>query len=182
MERTQEKLQQLGPVTERMQNEFLTLIIARVYNIIDRAGGFPPIPPELADIITEEDIQVDYISPLAQAQKMSGLVNIEQAIAFVGQMAQIWPEVTKKVDPIKTVAKYFENVGAPAVIQRSDEDTMAVIMQEQQEMARQQELQEGLAMAQAAAPAADAAKNLTEAAQSTNPALASWLGVAGEFE
>ena len=38
------------------------------------------------------------------------------------------------------------------------------------------------AMAQAAAPAADAAKNLTEAAQSTNPALASWLGVAGEFE
>ena len=123
------------------------------------------------------------LRPLEDISSSSGsLVNIEQAIAFVGQMAQIWPEVTKKVDPIKTVAKYFENVGAPAVIQRSDEDTMAVIMQEQQEMARQQELQEGLAMAQAAAPAADAAKNLTEAAQSTNPALASWLGVAGEFE
>jgi len=59
---------------------------------------------------------------------------------------------------------------------------MEVLMQEQQEMARQQELQEGLAMAQAAAPAADAAKNLTEAAQATNPALSSWLGVAGEFE
>ena len=182
MERTQEKLQQLGPVTERMQNEFLTLIINRVYNIIDRAGGFPPIPDELADVITEEDIQVDYISPLAQAQKMSGLVNIEQAIAFVGQMAQIWPEVTKKVDPLRTIGKYFENVGAPAVIQRSDEDAMEVLMQEQQEMARQQELQEGLAIAQAAAPAADAAKNLTEAAQATNPALSSWLGVAGEFE
>ena len=164
-----------------MQNEFLTLIIARVYNIIDRAGGFPPIPPELVDVISEEDIEVDYISPLAQAQKMSGLVNIEQAIAFVGQMAQIWPEVTKKVDPLRTVSKYFENVGAPAIIQRSDEETQEILAQEQQEMARQQELQEGLAMAQAAAPAADAAKNLTEAVQSPNQALSSWLGVAGDI-
>lgn len=182
MERTQEKLQQLGPVTERMQDEFLTLIINRVYNIIDRAGGFPPIPDELMDVITEEDIEVDYISPLAQAQKMSGLVNVEQSIAFVAQMAQIWPEVTKKVDPLKTVSKYFEMLGAPAIIQRADEEVQELIMQEQQEMARQQQLQEGLAVAQAAAPAADAAKNLTEAAQSANPALNSWLGVAGEFE
>ena len=182
MERTQEKLQQLGPVTERMQDEFLTLIIGRVYNLIDRAGGFPPIPDELMDVITEEDIEVDYISPLAQAQKMSGLVNVEQAIAFVGQMAQIWPEVVKKVDPLSTVSKYFEMLGAPAVMQRANEEVQELIAQEQQEMARQQQLQEGLAVAQAAAPAADAAKNLTEAAQSTNPALTSWLGVAGEFE
>ena len=182
MERTQEKLQQLGPVTERMQDEFLTVIITRVYNLIERAGGFPPIPDELADVITEQDIEVDYISPLAQAQKMSGLVNIEQGIAQVAQMAQIWPEVTKKIDPLNTISKYFEMLGAPAIMQRSNEVVQELIAQEQNEMARQQQLQEGLAMAQAAAPAADAAKNLTEAANDTNPALSSWLGVAGEFE
>ena len=49
MERTQEKLQQLGPVVERLQDEFLTLILQRVYNIIDRSGGFPPVPEELQD-------------------------------------------------------------------------------------------------------------------------------------
>ena len=182
MERTQEKLQQLGPVTERMQDEFLTVIITRVYNLIERAGGFPPIPDELADVITEQDIEVDYISPLAQAQKMSGLVNIEQGIAQVAQMAQIWPEVTKKIDPLNTISKYFEMLGAPAIMQRSNEVVQELIAQEQEEMARQQQLQENLAMAQAAAPAADAAKNLTEAANDTNPALSSWLGVAGEFE
>lgn len=182
MERTQEKLQQLGPVTERMQDEFLTVIITRVYNLIERAGGFPPIPDELADVITEQDIEVDYISPLAQAQKMSGLVNIEQGIAQVAQMAQIWPEVTKKIDPLNTISKYFEMLGAPAIMQRSNEVVQELIAQEQNEMARQQQLQENLAMAQAAAPAADAAKNLTEAANDTNPALSSWLGVAGEFE
>lgn len=179
MERTQEKMQQLGPVSERFQDEFLTLIISRVYNIINRSGGFPSIPEELQDIIGDEDIEIDYISPLAQAQKMSGLVNVEQAIAQVAQMAQIWPEVVKKVDPLATVSKYFEMLGAPAVMQRSNEAVQEIIEQEQKAMQEQQELQEGLAMAEAAAPAAEAAKNLTEAANDGNPAVNSWLGVSG---
>ena len=182
MERTQEKMQQLGPVSERFQDEFLTLIIGRVYNIINRSGGFPPIPEELQDIIGDEDIEIDYISPLAQAQKMSGLVNVEQAIAQVAQMAQIWPEVVKKVDPLATVSKYFEMLGAPAVMQRSNEAVQEIIEQEQKAMQEQQELQEGLAMAEAAAPAAEAAKNLTEAANDSNPALTSWLGVPGGWD
>lgn len=179
MERTQEKMQQLGPVSERFQDEFLTLVISRVYNIINRSGGFPPIPEELQDIIGDEDIEIDYISPLAQAQKMSGLVNVEQAIAQVAQMAQIWPEVVKKVDPLATVSKYFEMLGAPAVMQRSQEAVEELVKQEQQAMQEQKELQEGIAVAQAAAPAADAAKNLTEAANDGNPAVNSWLGVSG---
>lgn len=179
MERTQEKMQQLGPVSERFQDEFLTLIISRVYNIVNRSGGFPPIPEELQDIIGDEDIEIDYISPLAQAQKMSGLVNVEQAIAQVAQMAQIWPEVVKKVDPLATVSKYFEMLGAPAVMQRSNEAVQEIIEQEQKAMQEQQELQKGLAIAASAAPAAEAAKNLTEAANDGNPAVNSWLGVSG---
>lgn len=182
MERTQEKLQQLGPVVERLQDEFLSVAIQRVYNIIDRSGGFPPIPEELIDVISEEDIEVDYISPLAQAQKMSGLVNIEQGIAQVAQMAQLWPEVLKKVDPIATIAKYFEMLGAPAVMQRSNEVVAELIEQEQKAMQEQQQMAEGMAMAQAAAPLADAAKNMTEAANDANPALTSWLGVPGGWE
>lgn len=182
MERTQEKLQQLGPVVERLQDEFLTLVIQRVYNIIDRSGGFPPVPEEILEVIGEEDIEVDYISPLAQAQKMSGLVNIEQGIAQVAQMAQLWPEVLKKVDPLATISKYFEMLGAPAVMQRSNEVVMEIIAQEQKAMQEQQEMAEGMAAAQAMAPLADAAKNMTEAANDSNPALTSWLGVPGGWE
>lgn len=182
MERTQEKLQQLGPVVERLQDEFLTMVIQRVYNIIERSGGFPPIPQELLEVIGDENIEVDYISPLAQAQKMSGLVNIEQGIAQVAQMAQLWPEVLKKVDPLATISKYFEMLGAPAVMQRSNEAVMEIIAQEQKAMQEQQEMAEGLAAAQAMAPLADAAKNMTEAANDSNPALTSWLGVPGGWE
>ena len=65
---------------------------------------------------------------------------------------------------------------------RSDEEVQEMLKQEQQEMQRQQEMQEGLAMAQAAAPAAEAAKNLTAAANDSNPAITSWLGVPGGWE
>lgn len=182
MERTQEKLQQLGPVTERLQDEFLTLIIQRVYNIVDRSGGFPPVPEELAELIGEEDVEVDYISPLAQAQKMSGLVNIEQGLATVAQMAQLWPAVVKKVDPLGTISKYFEMLGAPAAMQRSNEAVQKLLEAEQQAMEEQKAMQEGMAMAQAAAPLADAAKNMTEAANDANPAMTSWMGVPGGWE
>ena len=182
MERTQEKLQQLGPVVERLQDEFLTLVIQRVYNIIERSGGFPPIPEELQDVIGEADIEVDYISPLAQAQKMSGLVNIEQAIAQTAQMAQIWPEVTKKIDPLGAIAKYFEMLGVPAAALRSDEAVEQMLKAEQEEAQRQQQMQEGLAVAQATAPVADAAKNLTAAANDANPAISSWMGIPGGWD
>lgn len=182
MERTQEKLQQLGPVVERLQDEFLNPVIHRVYSIIERSGGFPPIPQELFEVIGDEDIEVDYISPLAQAQKMSGLVNIEQGIAQVAQMAQLWPEVLKKIDPLATISKYFEMLGAPAVMQRSNEAVAEILAQEQKAMQEQQEIANTMAMAQAAAPLADAAKNMTDAANDANPALTSWLGVPGGWE
>lgn len=41
MERTQEKMQQLGPViVERLQSEFLNPIIERTYGILDRVEYF----------------------------------------------------------------------------------------------------------------------------------------------
>lgn len=182
MERTQEKLQQLGPVVERMQNEFLSPTIERVYNILDRAGAFPPIPDELRDVITEQNIRVDYISPLAQAQKMSGLVNIEQGVAQIAQMAQIWPEVKTKIDPIATISDYFEKLGMPAVTQRSDEEAAELMQQEAEQQAQMQQMAMESQAAQNMAPIADAAKNLTAAANDANPALTSWLGVPGGWD
>lgn len=180
MERTQEKLQQLGPVVERLQDEFLSVIIYRVYNILERAGAFRPVPEELQGVI--EDIRPEYLSPLAQAQKMSGLVNIEQGIAQIGQMAQLYPEVLKKLDPIDTIGKYFELLGMPAVCQRSEEEVQELIQQEQEAAAQQQQMAMESQAAANMAPIADAAKNLTAAANDANPALTSWMGVPGGWD
>ena len=179
VERQQEKLQQLGPVVERLQEEYLTPILERTYNILDRAGVFPPIPPDIAQLIGEEDVKIVYISPLAQAQKMSGLVNIEQAISFVAQMAQIWPDSIKTIDPLGTVAKYMDMLGAPAKMRRPEEEVQQMIQQEQQAMQQAQQEQQAMQMAQALPGITQAAKNATEAANDGNPALADWLGMSG---
>lgn len=177
IERTQEKMQQLGPVVQRMQFEFLSRIIERVYNILDRAGIFPQVEdPNLQQILNGEEIKIEYISPLAQAQKMSGLVNIEQAFAFTAQVAQADPTIWYKVDLPETVNRYYDLLGAPATMKRSDDDYKKSIQQIQEQQQQKEQQAQALQLAQAAAPAAQAAKNATDAANDGNPAMREWLG------
>jgi hypothetical protein len=183
MERNQEKMAILGPVVQRMQFEFLGRIIERVYNILDRAQVFPePDDPELAQMLAGQEIKIEYISPLAQAQKMSGLVNIEQAISFTANLAQFKPEILEKVDWSEAINQYFAMVGAPAAIKRTDDEYQELVAQQQAAMAQAQQEAQAAQMVQAAAPAAQAAKNATEAAQAGNPILQSMLGMVPQEE
>ena len=176
MARNQEKLQQLGPVVERLQYEFLNRILERVYNILDRSGIFPDIPEELQDIVGEE-FRIEYISPLAQAQKMSGLTSIEQGIGFIGQAAQFDQTVLDKVNLTEAVANYLAQVGVPAAMIRSDEEVQEIQKQRQEaQAAAEAQAQQQAAIAQAPDLAA-AAKNATEAANDGNPAMQEWLGM-----
>lgn len=176
MARNQEKLQQLGPVVERLQYEFLNRILERVYNILDRSGVFPDIPEELQDIVGEE-FRIEYISPLAQAQKMSGLTSIEQGIGFIGQAAQFDQTVLDKVNLTEAVANYLAQVGVPAAMIRSDEEVEQIQKQRQEaQAAAEAQAQQQAAIAQAPDLAA-AAKNATEAANDGNPAMQEWLGM-----
>lgn len=178
LERNQEKMAILGPVVQRMQFEFLGRIIERVYNILDRAHAFPePEDPELAMQLASEEIKIEYISPLAQAQKMSGLVNIEQAVQFAAQLAQFDQSILAKMNWSETLNQYFALVGAPAAIKRSDDEYEEIVQQQQEAAARQQQEMQAMQMVQAAAPAAQAAKNATEAANDGNPVLANLLGM-----
>ncbi|MGM9580046.1 MAG: portal protein [Anaerovibrio sp.] len=177
LQRKQEQLQQLGPVVQRLQFEFLRKIIERVYNILDRAGILPqPEDEELALALSNEEVTIEYISPLAQAQKMAGMTNIEQAIAFAGQLAQFDQSVLDKVDFAKTIDSYFDMVGAPASIKRTEEEYEAIQQQKAQAMAEEKQQAQMAQAVQMAAPAAQAAKNITEAANDGNPALQEWLG------
>ena len=178
LERTQEKMNILGPVVQRMQFEFLGRIIERVYNILDRAHMFPePEDEEMAEILRDQELKIEYISPLAQAQKMSGLVNIEQGVAFLAQIAQFNQDILDKMNWNETINRYFDMLGAPAAIKRTDDEYEAIQQQKQEMAQKQQQMQEAAAMAQMAAPAAQAAKNATEAAQDGNPALQQLFGM-----
>lgn len=171
IERSQEKLQILGPVVERMQYEFLSPIVERYFDILAQAGALPPLPPELPEAAGQE-IKLEYTSPLAQAQKMSGLTAIEQGVAFVAQIAQVSPDTIKKVDWMEAADRYLDMLGVPAAMVRPDEQVQEEIEAERQAVQQQQAMQ---AMAEYAQPVSQAVKNVSEVAG--NPAMNAWLGL-----
>lgn len=139
-ERHEEKLIQLGPVIERQHTELLDPLIDRVFGLLLRAGQLPEIPAVLDGV----DIKVDYISVLAQAQKMVGTHSIQSLAEFVGRLAQANPEVLDKVDMDRAVDDYAELIGVPNGIVRSEEEVVKFRMIRRQQQEQQQRLQQGL--------------------------------------
>lgn len=163
-ERREEKLLQLGSVLERFLDELLDPLISRVYGILLRAGKLPPAPPQIAG----REFKVEYVSIMAQAQKLLGTSNIERVVGFVGQMAAVKPEVIDKLDFDDVVDRYAEATGAPPSIVRTDED-VAKVRQVRGQMQQQQ------VAAQSALDAAGAAKDLSQATLSSDNALGAML-------
>jgi len=115
-ERGQEKLLMLGPVIERHQTELLDPLLTRTYGILRRAGALPPNPPELEGL----EMRVEYVSALAQAQRMGAAQSIRQFAAEVTALSATAPGVLDKIDFEQAVDELASIGGVPAKVVRSD--------------------------------------------------------------
>lgn len=157
-ERHEEKMLALGPVLESLEWELLIPAIDRIFDLMLERGMVPEPPEQMQG----EDIKIEFVSILAQAQKMMGLSAIEQTVAFAGQIAQVDPTVLDTLDSEQVVRTYRDLVGAPAAILRQEEEVAMIRAQRQaQEQAAQQAAQEQAA-AQTAAQAAQGAQALSQ--------------------
>ncbi|MBU1249388.1 MAG: head-tail connector protein [Proteobacteria bacterium] len=77
--RQSEKMRVLGPVLGRMQTEFLGPLIHRVFNIMVRAGELPPLPQGLR----RSELEVDYLSPIARAQRQYEAQALALAVQYL---------------------------------------------------------------------------------------------------
>jgi len=167
VERHEEKLLMLGPVLERLESELLDPLIDRTFNIMQRSGLIPPPPEELQG----QDLKIEYISMLAQAQKMVGTTAISQLAGFTGQLSAVYPEALDNFDPDAAVSEYGEMLGVPPKLVRSPEEVAA--LRDQKAKAAQQ------AQAAAAMPAmVESAKKLSETQLNNNSALDALTGTA----
>ena len=150
-ERHEEKLLMLGPVIERQFHELLDPIIDRAFAIMYRKGLLPTPPQALLDVLPETtdgvQIKVEYISLLAQAQKLVTTQSINAVVGFIINSAQAKPEALDKLNIDKAIDEYQEATGAPAAMINS-EDVVAQIrmvrMIQQQQMMQQQQEQQAL--------------------------------------
>lgn len=159
-ERHQEKLMMLGPVLQRLNSELLDPAIEITFNIMLEHGLIPE-PPEILD---GESLNVEYVSIIAQAQKAQGMSELNQIIAFVGQVAQVSPETLDTIDFDEAVYTAVDKIGADPKIMRSKQQVEAI----RQQRALQQQKQQELANANAEA---DTMEKLSKANMSEENAL-----------
>jgi hypothetical protein len=167
-ERHEEKLLMLGPVLERLHAELLDPLIDRTFNIIERSNLLPPPPQELQG----RDLQVEYVSVMAQAQRLVATGSIERFAGFIGQSASIWPEMRHKFDAAQAADDYAEALGVNPKMVRSDDEVEEMQQAEQQAMAQQQAMEQGQTLA-------NTAKTVSETDLSEDNALGAVMRNAG---
>ena len=166
-ERHEEKLLMLGPVLERLHNELLSPKIDITFDAIMNAGILPPPPQEMQGA----DISVEFVSTLAQAQKMVGIGSLDSYLGRIGQLAagsqdaSVWDKVNKD----EAIDRYADMFGIDPSVSVGDDKVEEIRAQRAQAMQAQQ--------AAAAVPAtAAAAKDLSQADTSGDNALTNILG------
>ena len=142
-ERHEEKLLMLGPVLERLHNELLQPLIDITFTRMLEAGILPPPPPELQGM----DLDIEFVSMLAQAQRAVGVNSVDRFVNSLGGVAQVKPEVLDKFDSDQWVDVYSDMLGVdPSLIVAGEQ--VALVRQGRAQAAKQ--AQDAASMNQAA--------------------------------
>jgi len=160
IQRNEEKMRLLGPVLGRLQSELLKPLIDRCFNILLRRNQFAPAP----DFLSGQDIEIEYVSPLAKAQKSTELSSITRGIEILGSLANVAP-VFDYINFDALVKHVADLVGIPQKVLKlqsqvnAEREEAAAAAAEQQQMAQMQQV------AQAGGDIAPLAKALPEEAK-----------------
>jgi len=122
-ERHEEKLLGLGPVLENLNQDLLDPLVENTYNFALEQGLLPEPPPELE----EQELKIEYISIMAQAQKLAGIASLERFVAFAVNLAKELKaaegvELLDKMNFDQIIDVYADRMGVDPDIVVTDED------------------------------------------------------------
>ena len=160
IQRNEEKMRLLGPVLGRLQSELLKPLIDRVFAILLRNNMLPEAP----EFLSGRDIEIEYVSPLAKAQKSTELQSIMRAIEILGSLANVAP-VFDYVNFDNLVKHLADIVGVPQKILKSQSQVNAERQQAQQQQQEMQQMQQLQQVAKAGGDIAPLAKALPDEAR-----------------
>ena len=153
LQRNEEKMRILGPVLGRLQSELLSPLIVRVFNMMLRNGLFTEAP----DILSKQELKIEFVSPMALAQRSQELQSLMRGLEIFGSMAQALP-VMDYIDDNGMVKQIIEILGLPAKVIKSDAEVAQIREERAANEQAQMEQQQLLAETQAAKQAAPLAK------------------------
>ena len=164
VQRNQEKMRILGPVLGRLQSELLQPMIIRIFNIMMRNDMFPEAP----EILLNQEVDVEYVSPMALAQKGEELNSIVKGLELFGNISQLAPSTLDYIDPPGLIKNLIKILGLPATMIRSEEEVQQIAAEKAEAQQQQAQMQEQMAqseMARNVAPAVQAVSNAEQQQQ-----------------
>lgn len=140
----QEKVMMLGPVLERLHTEMLDPLVANTFSFMIEKDLIPEAPEELRG----KELNVEYISVLAEQQKNSAVNGIVRTVQQIGMIAQLKPEALDKLDVDATIDLLADmNSVPPSMIVAGNKVALVRDDRNAQEQAAMQQ-QQGIAAAQ----------------------------------
>lgn len=175
--RQEEKMLQLGPVLEGLQGELLRPVLDRTFNMLMRLSEpgwrgrgpamLPPPPEELAD----QELKFEYVSTLAQAQKLVGTRAMERWIGFTTQLGAVKPGALDKINEDAVADRMAEDLGVSTDVVASEDAVAAIREQRAQQAAQAEQQQQMMAMV-------EAGKGLSQVDTTAGNAVGDLLGAA----
>lgn len=158
IQRTEEKMRLLGPVLGRLQAELLQPLISRCFAILSRQKKFAPAPESLQN----GNIDIEYVSPLAKAQRGGDITAVMQMFEFLGPLMNLDPSIVDYLDMDGLAKHVIKVTGTPAVVVRGEGEVAELREQRAAQQAQQQEMMQMQQLAQSAGQAAPALKEVRE--------------------
>lgn len=127
--RLMERMRLLGPVVGRLEAELLGPLIARVIGVLNRMALLPPAPEEIQD----KEYSVEFVSPLATAQKqeeMGAFASALQPLQMLGPEAAA-QLLMRKINPDRLIDHLWDINHLDPDLLNTEEEMEANKQQEQ---------------------------------------------------
>lgn len=152
----QEKVMMLGPVLERLHTELLDPLVTNCFAFMVEKDLIPEPPEELQG----RELNVEYISVLADQQRNSAVSGIIKTVQEIGMIGQFKPEALDKLDVDATIDMLADmNSVPPSMIVAGNKVALVRNQRAEQEQAAMQQQQ--------AINAAQGLKDLSQAVSAT---------------
>lgn len=170
MERKEEFIRTIGPTMGQLENDYIGVIVRRVFGILLRASvdikGNPieggPIPPA-PKVLQNTEAEFEFMSPIQQARKMIEAKALAASFQLISPIIQIQPQVADNIDGDEIARDLPDMFNMPHKWIRGREDVDAQRGARLKMQAGQMALQGGQQVADIVNTAADAKHKTAQA-------------------
>lgn len=161
----EEQMRLMGPVLGRMHFELLRPLITRLFNIMDRKNMLAPLPGSAKG----RKFKVRYSSLLARAQRMQEMQNIQRAVATLGPIAQMRPDIIDNVKLDDMTREILTGYGVPERLMATDNELRKIRAKQKQDAQDIKDKMNQTHQSEVAKNTAPMVQQLVNAKQNQNP-------------